>query len=190
MISGTYLYDVRQTNRIAREAQVATEKGVLAANASTPFADISEIPKRIMIDKIGVDADIEPVGLLDDGMLDAPKTNELVGWYDKSARAGDDQFAMLLDGHYGTQEAPAVFWRLLELEVGDTIHIQSTKKTILKYEVKETERQYAEDVDMKKALYPYRDGAQSLTIITCEGEFDPLNMTYDRRIVVYAERVE
>lgn len=51
------------------------------------------------------------------------------------------------------------------------------------------EQQLTEDVDMRKALYPYRDGVQSLTIITCEGEYLPDQETYDKRTIVYAERV-
>lgn len=153
------------------------------------FAAISQTPARIMIDKIKVDATIIPVGLTNDGMMDAPNSNELVGWYSQSARAGEDKYAMLLDGHYGTDSKPAVFRNLATLELGDSIQIQSDKGTILRYKVVETDQRYAEDVDMQKALYPYRKGVQSLTIITCEGLYDAKNVTYDKRTIVYAERV-
>lgn len=153
-------------------------------NPATP-----EIPARIVIDKIAVDATIESVGLTDDGMMDAPNSNHTVGWYHQSAKAGESKLAMLLDGHYGIGQAAAVFRRLPELTLGDTIAVHGEHGATLTYKVVETEQQYTEDVDMRKALYPYRPGVQSLTIITCEGEYLPEAATYDRRTIVYAERV-
>lgn len=147
------------------------------------------MPVRIKIDKIGVDATIEPVGLTEDSDMAAPDTNELVGWYNQSARVGDSNYAMLLDGHYGTASKPAVFYHLSNLKAGDTIEIVGDKGTTLRYEVAESYQRDVDDVDMKKALYPYEEGVQSLTIITCEGLYDPVHRTYDKRTILYAVRV-
>lgn len=149
-----------------------------------------ETPTRIMIEKIGVDASIESVGLTKDGMMDDPNSNELVGWYDKSARLGEDKLSVLLDGYYGIGSDAAVLRRLPELQYGDKIVLHGTNGFQAHYEVVEREQQYTEDVDMKKALYPYSDGEQSLTIITCEGEYDPTRATYDKRTIIYAIRVK
>lgn len=121
--------------------------------------------------------------------MDAPLTNEGVGWYDKSARAGEDAFSVLLDGHYGIGNRPGVFRRLPELKLDDVIRLEGDGGAVLEYKVVEMEQQLTEDVDMRKALYPYRDGVQSLTIITCEREYLPDQETYDKRTIVYAERV-
>src|SRR5690606_7545260 len=152
------------------------------------FEALSEAPASIKIDKIGVSATIEAVGLTEDGLMDAPKTNEGVGWYDQSSRLGEDRFSVLLDGHYGTPAEPAVFYRLAELVVGDTIKLIGANGAILTYEVVETEQQYTADVDMEKALNLYPDTIQSLTIITCDGNYDESAATYDKRTIVYAKR--
>lgn len=191
VVVGAYLYyqstKGQPTPRAVEQNQVAEDTD---KDKASKFPQLSQTPVRIMIDKIDVDAPIEPVGLTDDGLMAAPDTNELVGWYEQSARAGEDRYAMLLDGHYGSDTVPAVFRDLIKLELGDSIKVQGEDGAILKYKVVETDRHYAEDVDMKKALNPYRPGAQSLTIITCEGQYDPVNVTYDKRTIVYAERVE
>lgn len=184
----SYAYYAANSN-LSAPKQAAPVVSEATEETSDTFAALSEVPVRIVIEKIGVDAVIEPVGLTADGLMDAPKTNELVGWYDKSARAGEDKFAMLLDGHYGSDTRPAVFRELVQLVKGDEIKVTGEKGTTLTYEVVEMERQFTEDIDMKKALYPYQKGKQSLTIITCEGEYDAVNNTYDRRTIVYAERV-
>lgn len=158
-------------------------------NSTPVLKPVSEVPSRLIIEKIEVDAEIQAVGLTETGAMDAPRTNEGVGWYDKSALAGHSDFAVLLDGHFGTDAKPAVFYRLSELLIGDTVHILGKNGTKLTYKIVETLTQELEDVDMHKALYPYREGVQSLTIITCEGTYDQGRSTYDKRSIVYAERI-
>lgn len=182
-------YYVAQLNDQPANKNVPTSKVQTPDTTTPPLASVSETPSRLIIEKIGVDAAIEPVGLTSTGAMDAPRTNEGVGWYDKSALAGHSDFAVLLDGHFGTDANPAVFYKLSELIIGDTILIRGENGAQLTYKVVETETKNLEDVDMRKALYPYSEGSQSLTIITCEGTYDQGRSTYDKRSIVYAERV-
>lgn len=186
---GYLLYSASQESPIEPPAQQSkVVQPEPEPDTTESFKDTSEVPVRIVIDKIDVDAPIEPVGLTADGLMAAPDTNELVGWYDQSALVGGAKYAMLLDGHYGSDTVPAVFRQLTELEIGDSIEVVGDGGTTAVYRVADSYQRYAEDVDMKKALYPYKEGEQSLTIITCEGLYDPVNVTYDKRTVVYAVR--
>src|SRR5690606_18221825 len=103
-----------------KEVRTETKKKPVNPAAS----ERPEKPARLVIDKIGVDAAIEQVGLTADGNLDAPNNNEGVGWYEKSALLGESRFSLLLDGHFGTRENPAVFYRLSELRIGDTLTVE------------------------------------------------------------------
>ena len=147
-----------------------------------------QVPQKLTIDRIGVDAPIHSVGLDQDGAMDVPRNNVEVGWYEKSALMGQTDYSVLLDGHYGTDAQPAVFYKLGELRVGDAIHLTGEKGAKATYEVSEVSTQPLEDVDMKKALY-YGKGEETLTIITCEGVYDAARATYADRQVVYAKRV-
>lgn len=191
IVGSFYLYNwlTEQSTPVAERSQLIEHTSEDDEGNQPELIEVSEAPARITIDKIGVDASIETVGLTADGMMDAPKTNHGVGWYDQSSELGGDEYSMLLDGHYGTDNTPAVFYRLAELSIGDTIDVQGDGGTTLSYQVVETDQQLAEDVDMERAMYPYSDKAQSLTIITCEGLFDSENVTYDERTIIYAERV-
>lgn len=157
--------------------------------AEKPLKEVSEQPARLRIAKLGVDAQIDPLGLDKTGAMAAPAGLDTVGWYNKSALAGGSQYAVLLDGHYGEAWKPGVFFRLNELALGDTMELEGTQGARLTYRVVEKENTRLEDVDMKKAMMPYAPGKQSLTIITCEGEFDASRKTYDSRVVIYAERI-
>lgn len=188
---GTYfVYGILDSSQTA----VAPEDSNTATSDHKPedrkksFPKLSERPVRIAIDKIGVDASIQPVGLTPDGLMDAPNSNDLVGWYEKSSKVGESKYSVLLDGHYGTSNRPAVFWRLAELKNGDEIKLTGEAGAELTYKVVEIEQLRVEEVDMRKAMYPYKNGSQSLTIITCDGHYDAANNAYDRRTIVYAER--
>ena len=148
---------------------------------------VEQIPVRMVIQKIEVDAPIHSVGLDASGAMDVPNSNTEIGWYNRSAQMGQTARSILLDGHYGTDDEPAVFYRLSELKVGDSIMLVGDKQTQATYTVTETSSQPLEQVDMKKALY-YGEGKETLTIITCEGKYDAARATYNDRQVVYAVR--
>lgn len=97
---------------------------VLQAQMSTV---VPQIPTRVVIEKLGVDAAIEPVGpsnkLLGKGAVEwaAPK-NRNVGWHDYSGRLGEGA-NIVLNGHnniYG-----GVFRKLYTLAIGDKIWLSA-----------------------------------------------------------------
>lgn len=145
-------------------------------------------PVRLKIASIGVDAPIIPVGTEPDGAMAAPKTATDIGWYERSATLGSTKRSVLLSGHYGL-DIPEVLRRLNELKKGDSIALAGAAGDSATYKVVETERQHRSEVDMEKA-FNYAKGQESLSIITCIGEYDYSAQTYDDRYIVYAVRVE
>lgn len=147
-----------------------------------------QAPARLVIDSIGVDAPIIPVGTESDGAMAAPKTATDIGWYEKSAMLGTKRRAVLLSGHYGL-DIPEVLRRLNELKEGDDITLNGTAGATATYRVVETERKHRTEVDMEKA-FNYGEGEEAVSIITCIGEYDYNAGTYDDRYIVYAIRSE
>ncbi len=89
-------------------------------NPGTLPIDYSGMPLQLRIPRIGVDAAFEPVGVLADGSMGVPKQPDRVGWYAFGPRPGERGSAVVA-GHRGWQSGEAVFDRLSELRVGDTI---------------------------------------------------------------------
>lgn len=147
-----------------------------------------QAPARLVIESIGVDAPIVPVGVEPDGAMAAPKTATDIGWYEKSALVGSSKRAMLLSGHYGL-DAPEVLRRLNELKKGDKLVVEGARGDVLVYEVAETERKHRTEVDMEKA-FRYGGGQEAVSIITCIGMYNYAEKTYNDRYVVYALRVK
>src|SRR5712691_8554465 len=80
---------------------------------------------HLIIPTIGVNASIEPVGVLSDGDLAVPtqKPWDGVGWYQYGPYPGA-QGSAVIDGHLDRPGgSPAVFWKLRSLHIGDSIMV-------------------------------------------------------------------
>jgi len=188
--AGAYFLYAQQSDLPQEPVVENTPQPVVIEEEKPTYSIFSEKPANIRIDTLGIDASIIEVGLTASGAMDTPRTLEDVGWYDKSAQLGSyDRYSILMDGHYGTDASPGIFYSLHKITEGDTIIITGTGGSEATFEVVEIERRRLEDVDMKKAYSLYPSSLQSLTLITCEGDFDSARQTYDDRIVVYASRI-
>src|SRR5947207_3929811 len=82
------------------------------------------VPVAVAIDRIGVDAPVEPLGLGADGALEVPRTYTGVGWYREGVAPGGTGPAVLA-GHVDSYTGPAVFFRLVDLRAGDRVEVRS-----------------------------------------------------------------
>lgn len=148
-------------------------------------------PKNLIIDSLGVNANILPMGLIKGNALDAPKTAWDVGWYDKSVLPGTGEGALLIDGHVNDALGKSgVFYSIGSLQAGNTMTIERGDGTMYTYDVVQVEQKPLADVDMSKMLRSFTPGKEGLNLITCGGEYDDAKGTYDDRILVYAVRID
>ena len=146
-------------------------------------------PRELIIDKLGVDANILSMGLLGDTSLDAPKTAWDVGWYNKSALPGTDSGALLIDGHVNDAlNQPGVFYKIATLSIGDEMKIQRGDNQVFTYRVVRVDQTPLEKVDMTTMARSINPSKEGLNLITCGGIYDEARQTYDDRVLVYAER--
>jgi hypothetical protein len=140
-------------------------------------------PRRLRIASIGVDTQIDAVGLTPEGNMDVPADPHHVGWYSygvKPGRPGD----AVIDGHLDWTTGRAVFWRLHELQGGDLVEVDFADGLTLDFRVS------------RMATHPYnqappdlfgRDGPSRLSLITCAGVWN--GRQYTERLIVDAALV-
>ncbi|MEI6510794.1 MAG: class F sortase [Candidatus Uhrbacteria bacterium] len=144
------------------------------------------IPARIRIQRIGIDAVVESVGLTKDGAMDVPALPLDAGWYSYGQRPGETGSAVI-DGHvdwYAGQTG--AFKNLKDARPGDEIVIEDDAGAVVTFVVREI-RTYDAAADAT-AVFVSDDGNAHLNLITCGGKWDKLAGQYPDRLVVFADR--
>ena len=156
---------------------------------------------RIRISKIGIDAPLNTKIVPGDGQMQRPDNPDEVVWYDFSqwpglggapGAPGNAVFSGEVDSgrnpcDYGRTPPPcrAVLWDLSRLEKGDEIVVVVGGRTLL-YTVDSNRQVDATTGPWNEIVAATSD--QSITLITCAGNFDSTSRQYDMRQVVTAKR--
>ena len=137
-------------------------------------------PRYLTIKKLGINkARILPMGLNSKGELDTPRNIFDVGWYEESEAPGEGG-TMVIDGHNGGPHVHGVFKDLPDLIEGDIITVERGDGVIYNYVVVENESVPLDKANsyMAMALRSPEAGKESVTLISCTGEWSQTQGTY------------
>ncbi len=148
-----------------------------------PPAPEAAPPVWVEIPAIAVGADIDPLGLRPNGELDVPTQFERVGWWAGGVSPGDKGPAVLA-GHVDSRRAPAVFFRLRELNAGDEVRVRGADGRTVAYTVERSGNYAKTDFPTAEVYGPTE--RPTLRLVTCSGRFDRSRRSYDENLVVYA----
>lgn len=138
---------------------------------------------RLRIPSLKVDAWLGQVGLDTGGNIEAPKSGIDVGWYRFSVAPGAAGNA-IVDGHVDWYDnAQGVFWNLDRVRVGEAINLAREDGSTLAFAVDSVTT--VDQAAHPAGLYS-REGAPTLTLITCGGRWDPERRVYLSRVLVRA----
>ena len=149
-------------------------------------------PRYLMVEKIGVGkARILPMGVGTSGELNTPNNIFDVGWYEGSGKPGQGG-TMIIDGHNGGPHIHGVFKRLPELAQGDIIRVERGDGEIFNYKVVENVAVPLAESNgyMRTAAKSPENGKESVTLISCTGEWSQAQGTYLSRQFTRAILVE
>lgn len=145
------------------------------------------IPVLISIPKLGINAQVEYVGLDQQGKMDVPKNYKNVAWFKLGYKPGEKGNSVIA-GHLDTiSGAPAVFFNIYSLNIGDEIIVKGEDGTELVYRVSE-KRIYDFDKFPLEEVFGSRDNSR-LNLITCDGVFNQNTSNYSQRVVIYSDQV-
>ena len=137
-------------------------------------------PRYLTIERLGVKKSrILPMGVNTAGELDTPNNIFEVGWYEGSSKPGEGG-TMIIDGHNGGPHVYGVFKNLPDLMEGDIIQVERGDGEIFKYRVAENKAvPLTESNDyMSTAAKSPESGKESVTLISCTGEWSQAQGTY------------
>jgi LPXTG-site transpeptidase (sortase) family protein len=146
----------------------------------------SELPVRIKILSLNIDAAMEYVGLTSDGAMGVPKGPANVAWFDLGPRPGEEGNAVVA-GHSGWKDGiPAVFDDLHKLQKGDKIYVEDDKGVTATFVVRESK--LYEPTANATDVFTSHDGKSHLNLITCGGVWDTVTKSRSNRLVVFADK--
>lgn len=167
------------------EAILASYTTARVQKSATPTPRSIATPIHIRIPAIGVDAAIEPVGVLNSGNLDTPHQQpwDDAGWYSSGYRPGE-QGSAVIDAHVDRPGGgPATFWYLHLLQPGDQIMITTASQQQLSFRVTRTTNYPVENVPLQ-TIFADSSG-KYLNLITCAGYYVPSLHGTTLRTVVF-----
>jgi Sortase (surface protein transpeptidase) len=149
-------------------------------------------PRYITIDKIKVvNARVFEVGTDSQGRVDVPINIFDTAWYRESNLPGQSG-AMLLNGHNGGPTEDGVFKNLDKLGKGDELVVERGDGKMFYFSVAEVKILTIKDSNaymssMMVSIDPSKDG---LNLISCTGEWNQNNLTYNKRVLVRAVAID
>jgi LPXTG-site transpeptidase (sortase) family protein len=155
---------------------------------SDPIIHNVDLPLRLQIPSIEVDANIQSVGRVAEGRMGIPNNFTDVARYNLGPKPGEKGSAVI-DGHLDTvKDANAVFIRLSELKKGDQVFVIDKKNQKIKFRVLGSEIYDESKAPVEKIFGPVGSSSR-LNLITCDGVWNQKVHNYSQRLVVYTERI-
>jgi len=147
-----------------------------------PTAPLAGNPVAVRIPTIGVDAEMDRLGLDAGGALEAPPY-ERAGWYGGVPKPGETGPAVIA-AHVDSTTGPVVFYDLKSLETGDAVTVGYDDGATVDFVVTGAES-FPKSEFPTDRVYGPTEGAD-LRLITCIGDFDRRTGSYDQNLVVWA----
>ncbi|TVY03343.1 class F sortase [Cohnella terricola] len=143
------------------------------------------VPSRLYIPSIGLHADIEPVGVLENGQMGVPNNTDKVGYLASGILPGAVGNAVM-DGHVDHYKGPAIFFRLRTLKKGDEVIVKNDKGHFVSFVVESVEAYKTSEAPIPRIFGPSAD--PRLNLITCAGKYSRKKKEHQERLVVYTKR--
>jgi len=194
LIAGFLAFDTWQTNQQIQDTFTGGSTPAAAASMGVAGSDgdrgdgyevSPDMPRKILIPSIGVDAKVSPVGLSAGNQIGLPHDEKEAGWYDGSAKPGTPGVAFIA-GHFGIGTT-GVFNNLANVNVGDKVQVELGDGLKINYEVYDKQTIPVGSMSMADILTNSRDYSESLNLMTCIGQFNGHQFTH--RLIVFAKRV-
>ena len=147
-----------------------------------------DYPRYLTVNKLGIrQARILTMGVNSKGELDTPRNIYDVGWYEASGKPGQGG-TLIIDGHNGGPHVHGVFKDLPLLGPGDIITVERGDGVIYNYKVVESKAVLLSEANayMATAARSPEPGKESVTLISCTGEWSQQQGTYLSRQFVRA----
>lgn len=175
-------------------AQTTSQEAVVTNSTSDPDESLANAknynwqgapdePKKLFIDKIGLESFIQKMGVDQNKQVAVPTNVHLAGWFANSVKPGQKGLA-IIDGHVHGKKDVGVFLKIGELKKGDHFVIERGDGSKLEYEVIDN----VSVAEAKSAGVVFSADPRVVTgqvnLVTCGGQYDRAKGEYPNRVIV------
>lgn len=162
------------------EEEVEVDETEVTTEQKKEYTVAADRPRYLSIEKLGiVDARVLSLGLNASGALMTPVSIFDAGWYNASGKPGQGG-TLVIDGHNGGPTKVGIFKYLPNLVKGDIIKIERGDGAVFTYSVVENATVPLDESDayMATAMKSPVEGKESISIISCTGDWSSQRKTY------------
>lgn len=139
-------------------------------------------PNQVWVPSVGIKAPVQPVGLLENGQMEAPVSSKVAGVFVDGILPGQKGNAILA-GHVDNYTGPAVFYPLKKIKPGEPVVLSDKEGNYLVFKVVAVESYPTAEAPIEK-IFGDTDMEQ-LNLITCTGKYNRAKGEHEKRLVVY-----
>jgi sortase (surface protein transpeptidase) len=158
-----------------------------SAHPTVPVRPLSRsVPVELSIPSIKVHTRVSSLGLQPDGTVEVPPLDRdaPVGWYRYLASPGEVGPAVILGHVDSARDGPSVFYRLGQVQRGDTVTVTRADASVATFTVRSV-------TEVPKSAFPSAEvygptQTPELRLVTCGGTFDRSRHSYRDNIIVSA----
>lgn len=161
--------------------QIAKEQKAIEQSVSVKKS-VSIIPTQVWIPSVGIKAPVEPVGLLENGQMEAPVSSKVAGVLTDGVLPGQIGSAIIA-GHVDNYTGPAIFYPLKKLKPGQPVVLSDDEGNYLVFKVLAVESYLTAEAPVDK-IFGDTD-MERLNLITCTGKYNREKREHEKRLVVY-----
>jgi hypothetical protein len=183
--------EVRRADGNVRAHRVAAPAGPPAepSQARRDHRHVPQVrpPRRVSVPVVGMSAPVRPVGVTRDRQMALPGDPDVVGWYRFGPAPGAGVGSVVIAGHVDTREDGLGALSLLRgVRRGDRVvvtAVDGTRRAYRVFAVRAFDKQA-----LPRSLFRRR-GAEALRMVTCTGDYDADEGSYEENLVVTARPV-
>lgn len=171
----------------AARPPAATTPGATAASPAPPAPAPGQLPERLVLAAVGIDAPLLATSVGSDGALVPPDDPAELGWW-RGVRPGAGAGSVLITGHVDAKHyGQGPLASLVELAAGDRATVTGADGASTTYALRGVQT-FAKDALPADELFGH-DGPERLVLVTCGGTFDPERGGWDSNIVAVLDPV-
>lgn len=172
-----------QPEPTVEEPVTSTTTTSSTSTTTTTMAPLAD-PVGLRIERLGVDAPVDPYGIAPDGQMAIPNNVSDVAWYEPGPGPGETGSAVLAAHVALGSQGRGVFYDLKLLEPGDVVYVARSDGSEQAFEVEESITYLKSELPLDSIFS--REGPPVLTLITCGGDLNSSTRRFNSNVVVYA----